>query len=147
MDIELKFSETLNDLLIEHNLNARTLAKVLGMENSTITRYLNGERLPTIDSLVRIADYFKCSTDYLLCMEDESYQRDFSPCPPFAERLAFLLNYYKCSSYRVYHTTGISQGRFYDWKNGISVPTVDNVVKLAKHFNCSVDFIIGRSKI
>ena len=58
MDIEVKFSERLNDLLIERNLNARTLANALGMENSTITRYLNGERLPTINSLIKIADYF-----------------------------------------------------------------------------------------
>lgn len=52
MDILSSLSETLNDLLIEHNLNARTLAISLGIENSTITHYLNGERLPTINYLV-----------------------------------------------------------------------------------------------
>ena len=146
MSILSNFAGTLNDLIIENNLNARTLALALGMENSTITRYLNGDRLPSIDYLVKIANYFNCSTDYLLGQEDEIRNTDFMPCPPFAERLAYILNYYKRSSYSIYHNTDISQARYYGWKNGVGVPSVDNIVKLAKLFDCSVDFVIGRSK-
>ena len=32
----------------------------------TISRYENGEREPGIDELIRIADYFNVSLDYLL---------------------------------------------------------------------------------
>ena len=141
------FVENLNDLLIEYGLDAKNLSLNLGMGNSTITRYLNKNRVPTINYLVKIADYFKCSTDYLLGLEDDLYPQTFQPCPPFAERLTFLLNYYKCSSYHIYHNADISQVRYYSWKNGVSVPTVDNVVKIAKALNCSVDFVIGRSKV
>ena len=140
------FVENLNDLLIENSLDAKTLSNNLGMGNATITRYLNKDRVPTIKCLVKIADYFNCSTDYLLGLEDEIYPQTFQSCPPFAERVTFLLNYYKCSSYHIYHNAGIPQVRYYSWKNGVSVPTVDNVIKIAKLFDCSVDFVIGRSK-
>ena len=146
MDILTNFAGTLNDLIIENNLNARTLALALGMENSTITRYLNGERLPSIDYLVKIANYFNCSTDYLLGLEDEIRNTDFMPCPPFAERLTFLLNYFKRSASSVYKNENISKARFYVWKNGVGMPNIDNIVKLAQIFDCSVDFVIGRSK-
>ncbi|MDE5654839.1 MAG: transcriptional regulator [Clostridia bacterium] len=147
MDLLSNFAGTLNDLIVEHNLNARTLALALGIDNSTVTRYLNGKRLPSLENLVKIANYFNISSDYLLGLEDEISNTNFLPCPPFAERLAFLLNHYKCSSYSIYNKTDISQVRYYDWKNGVSVPNVDNVVRLAKLLDCSVDFVIGRSKV
>ena len=146
MDILTNFAENINDMLIERGINAKNLADALGMGNATITRYLNKERMPSIEYLVKIANYFNCSTDYLLGLEDEIRNTDFMPCPPFAERLAYLLNYYKRSSYSIYHNTDISQARYYGWKNGVGVPSVDNIVKLAKLFDCSVDFVIGRSK-
>ena len=146
MDILTNFAGTLNDLIIENNLNARTLSLSIGMGNSTITRYLNGERLPSIDYLVKIANYFNCSTDYLLGLEDEIRNTDFMPCPPFAERLTFLLNYFKRSASSVYKNENISKARFYVWKNGVGMPNIDNIVKLAQIFDCSVDFVIGRSK-
>ena len=36
------------------------------MTQNTISRYENGEREPPIKELIRIADYFNVSLDYLL---------------------------------------------------------------------------------
>ena len=36
------------------------------MSQNIISRYENGEREPGIDELIRIADYFNVSLDYLL---------------------------------------------------------------------------------
>ena len=36
------------------------------MSQNTISRYENGEREPGLEELVRIADYFNVSIDYLL---------------------------------------------------------------------------------
>ena len=145
MNILLTFSETLNDIMLENNINANTLANILGVKDSTVSRYIHGQRLPSIDSLVKIANHFNCTTDYLLGLEEDNFTTDFLPCPPFADRLKFLMNYFKFSSSKIYKNKGITKARFYDWKNGISVPKVDNVVKLAQIFHCSVDFVIGRS--
>lgn len=32
----------------------------------------------------------------------------------------------------------------YYWQIGKSIPTMDSIIKLAKFFNCSIDFVIGR---
>ena len=42
------------------------LAMDLSMSQNTISRYENGEREPGLEELVRIADYFDVSVDYLL---------------------------------------------------------------------------------
>ena len=113
--ILINFAENLNDMLIENNLDAKNLSINLGMGNSTITRYINKNRVPTIEYLVRIANYFNCSTDYLLGLEDEIYPQTFLPCPPFSERLAYLMKYFKCSPKNLYKCKGIPKATYYKW--------------------------------
>lgn len=47
-------------------MSQQRLAIELSMSQNTISRYENGEREPGIDELIRIADYFNVSLDYLL---------------------------------------------------------------------------------
>ncbi len=42
------------------------LAMDLNMNQNTISRYETGEREPGINELIKIADYFNISVDYLL---------------------------------------------------------------------------------
>ena len=42
------------------------LAMDLNMNQNTISRYETGEREPGINELIKIADYFNVSVDYLL---------------------------------------------------------------------------------
>lgn len=144
MVILSKLSEALNELIFDNGLTAKSLAEALSTEPSTITRYLRGERIPSVESLVAIADYFKCSTDFLLGRTEENKEQTFKTCLPFNEQIEFLKDYFKCSSYKIYHGTGISKSRYYDWKNGKRAPTVDNIVRLAELFDCRTDFILGR---
>ena len=136
MVILSKFSETLNELIFDNGLTAKSLSEALNAEPSTITRYLRSERVPSVESLVAIADYFKCSTDFLLGRTEENKEQTFKTCPPFNKQIELLKDYFKCSSYKIYHGTGISKSRYYDWKNGKRAPTVDNIVRLAELFDC-----------
>lgn len=42
------------------------VAKILGISNATCTQWKNGA-IPKGDTLVKIANFFDCSIDYLLC--------------------------------------------------------------------------------
>ena len=56
----------LRELRLERNMSQQRLAMQLSMTQNTISRYENGEREPGIKELIRIADYFNVSLDYLL---------------------------------------------------------------------------------
>ena len=56
----------LRELRLERNMSQQRLAMELSMTQNTISRYENGEREPGIEELIRIADYFNVSLDYLL---------------------------------------------------------------------------------
>ena len=47
------------------------MARDLDMSQNTISRYESGEREPGIAELIRIADYFRVSIDYLVGRTDD----------------------------------------------------------------------------
>ena len=143
--IIFRFSETLSELMFEHeNMTAKALAEQLNIAAPTLTRYLHAQRTPTVENFVRIADYFACSTDFLLGLEQYNPSLRFHVCPPFSERLAFLIRHFKTTCEKLCREAGIADSAFFAWKNGSKQPAMESVLKLAAHFDCRVDFILGR---
>ncbi len=50
----------------EKNITMKQLGKMIGVSESAVSQYENGKRQPDIDTLIKIADFFNCSMDYLL---------------------------------------------------------------------------------
>ena len=66
MVINMKFGEILKELLEQHNLSQRQLAESLDMSPSALSNYIQGIREPDYNTLIRIANYFDVTTDFLL---------------------------------------------------------------------------------
>ncbi len=66
--IEQSFGARLKTLRLQHNLNQRELAEKLGITSRAYIATLEKEqdKLPSIDLVVKIADLFGVTTDYLL---------------------------------------------------------------------------------
>ena len=142
-----KFAESLTELIEESKLTPSTLADTIGCGRGTISRYLSGQKMPRIEMLVRIADFFACSVDYVLGRETEKYPRVFIPCPSFQARLPILCKELGITKYKLQKATGIAESAIYNWQRGEGTPNLENVIKIANAFDCSVDFVIGRSKV
>ena len=56
----------LKELRNSKKISQLKLAMDLNMNQNTISRYETGEREPGINELIKIADYFNVSLDYLL---------------------------------------------------------------------------------
>ncbi len=144
MDILSKFSDTLHELLILNDYTEKTFSEKSGIPLSCISLYVRGQQAPYISSLIKIADCFHCSIDYLLGRTDNLINKKYNCCPPFSQRIDELLKENELTSYNIYNNSEISKSSFYAWKRGTSLPTLENLVKLADIFNCSVDYILGR---
>ena len=42
-----------------------------GIEQALLSKYENGERIPPTETLVRLADFYEVSTDYILCRTEK----------------------------------------------------------------------------
>lgn len=56
----------LKEIRISKGISQLKLAMDLNTNQNTISRYETGEREPGINELIKIADYFNVSVDYLL---------------------------------------------------------------------------------
>ena len=68
MDLEEKqmLNENIRNLRSMHGLNQVELAKILNVSKQCVSNWENDNVLPSIEMLIKLADYFKVSTDMLL---------------------------------------------------------------------------------
>ena len=145
MDILSKVQERIKELMAERNFNVTKLSKELAVNPSTVSRYVRGISLPTYGQFVKLLEIFNCSADYLLGLTDVDVMDTWSEVPPFSTRFRALLDKYQLSQYALHKKTGFSYDNFNKWLKGIRSPYLDNLVKLAQAFDCSVDYLIGHS--
>ncbi len=60
------FPKRLRYLRDRHRMKRKTLGECCGMSKDMIGKYERGEREPSVKNLIRLADFFNVSTDYLL---------------------------------------------------------------------------------
>lgn len=61
----------IKELRLSHGLNQVELAKKLSVRKQTVSNWENNNIQPSIDMLVKIADCFSVTTDYLLGRDDK----------------------------------------------------------------------------
>jgi transcriptional regulator with XRE-family HTH domain len=71
LQAKTKFGSRLKELREEANLSLEQLAERFGTSRQVFWRYENNQREPEYEILVRIADYFGVSIDYLLGRANE----------------------------------------------------------------------------
>lgn len=67
----MSFSERLKSLRIECGINQTKLGAEIGVTVKQIQRYESGESEPTLSKLLRLADFFDVSLDYLTGRTDK----------------------------------------------------------------------------
>lgn len=70
-----KFAQRLNLLLQQHNKTKQALSDAIGVSRPAISQFANGANLPSVETLVAIAEYFNVSVDYLVGLSDIPDQR------------------------------------------------------------------------
>ena len=65
----------LKELRDEHGLTQAELGRLLNISPSAIGMYEQGRREPSIEALIKIADYFCVTTDYLLGRITENQEK------------------------------------------------------------------------
>ncbi len=61
-----KFSYNLVSLMEENNMKQNVVADQIGVSEVIISRYISGKRTPRLDIIIKIANLFNVSTDFLL---------------------------------------------------------------------------------
>lgn len=65
------FAKRIKELREENNISQKEFAKTIGVAQSTYALYETDKREPSFDVLIKIAQYFNVTTDFLLGLVDE----------------------------------------------------------------------------
>ena len=73
----MRFARILQDLREDRDITRKDLATALNISVSTLGMYEQGRREPNIDMLIKMADYFDVSIDFLV---GRSFKNENNEC-------------------------------------------------------------------
>lgn len=148
----MEFGYNLKLLRISMKKTQEEIAKSAGFEQSLYAKWEADKSLPGAENLVKLANVFNCSVDYLLGRGQNRGMvevNNFSivqknSTATFTERVTELLAEKHLSRRQLAIHSGIPMTTINNWFNRASLPTLDIAEKLADYFECSLDYLSGR---
>ena len=144
MDNLSLFVDSLQGLMAERNIKPDDIRAATKISLPVIYNWLRKSAMPTLQSLIILSGYFQCSLEYLTGRADKNYFVLPNNFKTFPERLRLLLNKNKVSIRKLAKETQIAKSAVSYFLNGSVEPLLDNLIKLANYFDCTLDYLIGR---
>ena len=85
-------SQRIKELRLENHLTQKELSDCIGLTPKMISFYELGQRVPPSDILLKLADKFQVSTDYLLGNDEPTTEKPDAPSKRDMNDLAKFLN-------------------------------------------------------
>lgn len=67
----MKINERIKQLRVDNNLLQKEIAKILNVPKNTYGAWERGNNEPSVDIIIKLADFYQISIDYLLNREEE----------------------------------------------------------------------------
>lgn len=145
MDILENFVDALTDIMQMKNISVKQLIEESGVPKSNIFAYIGKYYLPTTPNVIKLADYFNCSIDYLAGLIDKpAYVKGMKQESTFNKITEISKKYYKTNK-EFLNDLNISKSAYYKWKNKNVLPSFETLVNLAIKFDVSIDYLLCRS--
>ena len=138
------FRTSLNEIMALREIDSVGLGRELGIDPSIVRRWRNKGVDVRLNTLIKLADYFECSIDYL-CGKAYECERFESrgTYPRFGERLVKVMNELNIRPCNLFDKTNIIQSKYYYWLNG-GEPSLTSLALIAESLNISFDYLVGR---
>lgn len=101
--------------------------------------------IPTVRSLIKIADYLNVSIPYLLGESDEENFFKSDPPTTFHARLKQLTEENNTKFSSISNKMPFAKNSIYEWMRTGALPSLEYLYALANYFHVSVDYLLGRT--
>ena len=135
----------IKELAYEKDISIAALEREVGIANGAIYKW--DKSSPTIDKLNKVAQYLNVSVDYLMSndMNDNLLPDVKTEHTDIVNRIKGLAEEKNTTLADLERTLSLSHGSMQKWDT--SSPSVDKVDKVAKYFNVSLDYLLGKTTI
>lgn len=139
----INFGESLGEILNNRNLKVKDFAAAIKISLATAYSWLSNSTEPNLSALISIADYFKCSVEFLIGRSEDENIIESKNYPPFAQRVREVMKEAGISSYKLRKISKYDGAYFYNWEHG-SEPLLSTLIELSDLLDCPIDYLIGR---
>lgn len=142
----MDFLNSLTEFMIINNKSIQDISKETKIEDSVLYDYLTGS-IPKLTHAVTLANYMNCSLNYLMGIDDSPNKVKFKnsyDISVFSARYDALLKQNKVTHYKLCREVGLNYSSHYGWQHG-STPSLTSLIIIAKYFDVSIDYLVGRS--
>ena len=143
--ISPEFQKRLLELLDNKECTKNEFANVAGISKEVVARITIYGIIPTVRTLIKLADYFDVSLLYLLAESDDTYFYKSENPKTFQERLQSLIEENQTKYSQIAHKMPFSKNFFYEWERVGTIPSLEYLQALAESFKVSPDYLLGRT--
>ena len=69
-NLSIEFGQRLAHIMKQRNVVSSELSREIGIDNRTLSNWLEGKTLPRLKKVIALAKFFKIKTDYFLGLID-----------------------------------------------------------------------------
>ena len=141
----LKMKRRLNEITFDSDLTKEEFAKQAGIGKKTLSYATVYGIVPSVPTLIKIADFAERSIPYILGeTDDESFYPSVKN-ETFHTRLAALAEENNVKFSQISAKTSFAKNSIYEWNRRKCLPTLGYLYELADYFGVSVDYLLGRT--
>lgn len=143
--LKARFKELIEENFDNDKLGNAEIASIIGVDKTVISNLMNYEIIPSVQSLIKIADYFNVALEFLLGKTDKS---DFIKCSTpstFGIRILQLKEEKKLKFADITNKCDFSRNSIHVWVKRNNVPSLVYLIELADFFDVSPDYLLGRT--
>lgn len=133
------FCDILKKLRHESNLTQSELADRLNITRSALSLYELGKRTPDFNTLIKIADNFDVSIDFLLRRNEKNNT--------LGSRIKVLRKEYNMTQTDLANKLNITKSNISKYENNIVDPSLEILKTMSDIFDVSVDYLLGKTNI
>ncbi|MBQ7339436.1 MAG: helix-turn-helix transcriptional regulator [Clostridia bacterium] len=146
MSISLSFQKRFKSLLEESDYSRSEIAKLIPLSQSTLSNALTYGIIPSTKTLIKIADFFDISINFLLGKTDiEDFYKSSSPAS-FLSRFESLCSEKEVTHYKVAADCLFDKSNISRWISKGFLPELEILELLCDYFNVSPDYLLGRTE-
>lgn len=131
----------LSMLRLDSKKRQKAVANDLDIKPQVLAYYEKGKRHPDFKTLCSLARYYNVSVDYLLGNSDE-----VKNLTCFSIKLKELRKERKLTQIQLAEILETSKQSIWNYEASHREPNIKMIIKIAKYFNVSADYILGNSK-
>lgn len=143
--MQIKFKR-IDDLRTDNDLKIKDIAEVLDISVNNYFDYANGRSNFPLDKLNKLVNYYKVSFDYITGLSDVKnyYDGDIS-IKVLKKRIKESRINNHLSQEEAAHIIGDKQSTYWNYESGNSIIPISKLYLLAKFYNISIDYFVGKT--